>query len=313
MAGAHSDQYECNVGADWFNGMNVGVTIGDTSRHNEWYVSYYLRLDELWASPHGTENYKFTNWEQGVPRSTIYSYPNCYEVLMSCNCGDGSIERAAPACNLAYINGPAEDQVVDYVTCGSISSGNCGAPWQTHDYNKINPKYAWTKWEHELNWSGNDYKASVNNKTMIDTSLSSGCTLNASRTTPSAITIGGFFKSGLETGCPGGHYYNDDNYRYFADVYVDTTLSRIMIGNASTYSACTILEPQIPSAWTSSSITATVNLGSLVGADAKYLYVFDSANTPSAGYFLSSDQPGSCTLSTSGTGSITFGSEPLVP
>lgn len=62
---------------------------------------------------------------------------------------------------------------------------------------------------------------------------------------------------------------------YFDNVYLDNSWSRVLIGDASTYSACTVRENQIPSAWGDDSITVSVNPGSL-GEGTAYLYVVDN-------------------------------------
>ena len=71
--------------------------------------------------------------------------------------------------------------------------------------------------------------------------------------------------------------------RYWADdVYVDTTWARVMVGDAPTLEGSTRREIQIPSAWSDSSITATVNRGSFACADAAYLYVVDADGNANA-------------------------------
>jgi hypothetical protein len=83
---------------------------------------------------------------------------------------------------------------------------------------------------------------------------------------------------GLSTGRLGfdprySEYYTDfDNE--MADLYLDITQARVMIGNASTWSGCSHREIQIPSSWSSSSISATVNTGAFSDGTA-YLYVMD--------------------------------------
>jgi hypothetical protein len=82
-----------------------------------------------------------------------------------------------------------------------------------------------------------------------------------------------------------------NNWRYYADVYYDHSLARVMIGNASTYLACTIVEPQILSAWSDTSITATLNQARLDVLPGKYLYVFDAAGVVNAaGYALEAEE-----------------------
>ncbi|HET7619146.1 MAG TPA: hypothetical protein VFK20_11600 [Vicinamibacterales bacterium] len=85
--------------------------------------------------------------------------------------------------------------------------------------------------------------------------------------------IGGYYRPAERT----------SQRQYFGDIYIDRTWARVILGNASTYASATTREPQIPSAWSSSSITVTVNLGAL-SAETAYLYVCDSTNTCSAGF-----------------------------
>lgn len=66
---------------------------------------------------------------------------------------------------------------------------------------------------------------------------------------------------------------------YYNDVYISKTLARVEIGNAPTWAGCTIREIQNPSAWSDSSITFTVNKGTL-SAGTNYVYTVDSSNSP---------------------------------
>jgi len=68
------------------------------------------------------------------------------------------------------------------------------------------------------------------------------------------------------------------SFRYFAGVYIDDTPSRVMLGDNQDYNSCTIMEPQIPTAWNEDSITINVNLGALPDSGTGYLFVFDSGN-----------------------------------
>jgi hypothetical protein len=73
-----------------------------------------------------------------------------------------------------------------------------------------------------------------------------------------------------------------NSFRYFAGVYIDDTVSRVMLGNNRDYELCTKMEPQIPSQWSSTSITVTVNLGSFQSGETGYLFVFDGNNQRNA-------------------------------
>jgi hypothetical protein len=72
------------------------------------------------------------------------------------------------------------------------------------------------------------------------------------------------------------------NWRYFDDVYLDTTLARVVLADTPVLSQATIIENQIPSAWSDGSITATVNLGKFAQGQTAYLFVVDASGTPSA-------------------------------
>jgi len=76
-----------------------------------------------------------------------------------------------------------------------------------------------------------------------------------------------------------GTYFSRDNgasaITYMDDIYVDTTMARVELGNASTWAACTHREIQIASVWSDLSITSTVNAGNFKSGDTAYLYVVD--------------------------------------
>jgi hypothetical protein len=99
----------------------------------------------------------------------------------------------------------------------------------------------------------------------------------------------------LPDGARFGEYIQDSSgsvTNYFDDIYIDNTWARVVIGNASTYSASTHREMQIPSAWSDTSITVTVNRGTFAPGGTAYLYVIDPAGVVSAGYPITVNDPG---------------------
>lgn len=102
---------------------------------------------------------------------------------------------------------------------------------------------------------------------------------------------------------PGGTYYGTKFY--LDSLYLDGTQARVELGNASTYSTCTVTEIQIPTAWSTSSITATVNVGQFEEGNTCYIYVFDSnGDCNSAGYAVtigSGGAPADTTAPSTGT------------
>ena len=63
---------------------------------------------------------------------------------------------------------------------------------------------------------------------------------------------------------------------FYDNIYIDKSIARVEIGNASTYAASTRREVQIPSSW-GNSIQITVNKGGFSSGQAAYLYVMDSS------------------------------------
>ena len=103
--------------------------------------------------------------------------------------------------------------------------------------------------------------------------------------------IGGFARSKT----PG-------NWRYYADMYLDYSRCRVIVGNASTLTASTKREVQIPSAWSDGSITVNVNQGAFSDGQTAYLYVVDSNGTVNSnGYQITFGKGGTTTPPTSDT------------
>jgi hypothetical protein len=72
------------------------------------------------------------------------------------------------------------------------------------------------------------------------------------------------------------------NWRYYADIYYDHSLARVILANAADYAKATIMEPQPPGVWSDGAIGVTVNLGALPDCGTVYAFVFDATGTPSA-------------------------------
>jgi hypothetical protein len=85
-------------------------------------------------------------------------------------------------------------------------------------------------------------------------------------------------------------------WRYFDDIYVDSTFARVVMANSEVYDDATVVEPQIPSIWSDSSVSVTVNLGMLRDGEPMCLFVFDAGNNRSPAYCLQAvcDSDGAC-------------------
>jgi hypothetical protein len=76
-----------------------------------------------------------------------------------------------------------------------------------------------------------------------------------------------------------------NNFRYFADVYIDYTPARVILANNADLGAATIREVQIPSRWADTSIDVSVNLGKFSSGQTAYLFVVNGSNSRnSVGY-----------------------------
>ena len=77
---------------------------------------------------------------------------------------------------------------------------------------------------------------------------------------------------------------------WYSDCYADDSWNHVVLGNASTYSACTQFEFQPYTGWSNTSVTVATRNGTLSGT--KYLYVVDGDNAAnSSGYDISSLAP----------------------
>jgi hypothetical protein len=73
----------------------------------------------------------------------------------------------------------------------------------------------------------------------------------------------------------------------FGEIYFDTTPARVEIGDAPIWSNVSHKEVQLPSSWSSNSVTFRVYQGSMNDLSGKYVYVVDSnGNVNSTGFPL---------------------------
>jgi len=281
LAGGHGEQGECLGGEV---GQNVAINVSDQIVSNDWYISYYLRLDPLWPTGSYEHNYKFFVWERTAPYNIYCGSGFLYDNFPGCgstpvNPANRSSYRRSPGCNANWVAGTIYWEF-DAATTSSIVYPLYGYPWITFDTTAQNPLKAWTKAEHMarfgLNHAGSIDKYLHDNVALLDISLDvTDAAMIEGHDQVGGITIGGFYRIQL---CSGQDDLDDDAWRYFDDIYIDRTFSRVILGNAATYATCTILEPQIPSAWSATSITVEGNLGALT-ADSAWVYVFNSDNT----------------------------------
>lgn len=297
IGGGHYDR--CTAGEARGDTVGYAVTVRLNESSENWYITYYARADPLFPNSGGSNlNHKTTFYSED-PVATNDDW--CYETYVSYS-GTG----------MPYYNNSLGGQLVG----GASQWDSNPHPYNANLRISVTPRSNW--WRQEtIGYHGYQsdgwYTSYINNHLVftpqIDDTSTPGDPAAWWRSGHPGLDINtvaigsSFFRYKY---CPaGGSMGHNDAWMYFDDLYVDNTMSRVMLGNASTYTNCTILEPQIPSAWSTGEITVEVNLGALTGTTG-YLYVFDSTNTcNSTGYTVTLDQEGEITTTSSSSTTTT--------
>ena len=246
IAGAHA----ANTGADSGYAVMVFKAIQAPALPYFIYASWYQRVDDQWHFG-GDNNFKTFDYSAGTEPYANQSWYTAYG-------------PPHPGSNTDSAQWTTE------IGTGLTSPDNNGhnAWWGT----AVNPMAGkWSKVEITIRVSDQKdgyVKVFENGHQVINYS---GVTDNwggSQRT----ISVGGYARM---QGYP-------SNWRYYDDIYVDTSLQRVVLADKPVLSQATIIEPQIPASWSDGSITATVNLGKFTQGQTAYLFVIDASGTPSA-------------------------------
>lgn len=76
------------------------------------------------------------------------------------------------------------------------------------------------------------------------------------------------------------------NNLQYSDIYIDNSWARVELCDTEIWANRKHCEIQIPSAWTPSSVTTTVNQGSFISGSTTYLFVIDDTGMVSGGYVV---------------------------
>ncbi len=101
----------------------------------------------------------------------------------------------------------------------------------------------------------------------------SGGVMGTIRVAPNNIGSIGLNTNGIATG-----------YQNFGDIYFDKTFQRAEICAGSTFATRGYCQMLLPSMWSSSSITTTINQGSFINGSNAYIFVIDINNVASPSY-----------------------------
>jgi hypothetical protein len=246
-------------------GPNVMLGKDIAAGTESFYISYYLRLDPLWP-PHNGESVASPNYKLGM-----FSNATGSSVATTNYCG---YSNPSPEENKGYVG----------IRCDNMS---CSANWACEGiYPQAycihsDPALGWVKMENigvDINnatagkfYFYQNYELAV---------IGENCDVYRNVTgNIKSLSIGYYWARCNSCNPVLG---SNDAFRYFTDVYMDVTPARVVLANNANYSSATIFEPQIPTAWSNTSITCTVNLGRLPDQGTAYLFVFDSSNNRNA-------------------------------
>jgi hypothetical protein len=258
LAGAHYADDEASNFYSW----NVMVGVDGQEDVERAYVAYYMRIDPDWsfddvAGPEGDHNFKETQMAAGEgPWGT--SGDNWYYGLFGID-GAG-VQIAFNPETLATPISSANPAVVSFYP-------ETGAAFSTVSF--TNPRDSWVKIELllEHDKAGGIHRVWADNVLQWDVTLDDDNGVSPSAR--SRTIVGGYAREdGAEP-----RYRN--NFRYYADIYYDTSWARVVLADTETYEAATVVEAQPIVSWSDSEIVVTVNLGRLAAGPA-YLHVFDA-------------------------------------
>jgi hypothetical protein len=245
IAGAHAEEL------GYCGGQNVMLykTFSGVTKPLQMYVSWYQRADDKWVFGLGDpadDNYKEMDWTtDGSPYGAVGFYVTY---------------NASPTSRTSIPNWAV-----------SPGMGRAATIWGDGGTNPMGG--TWTKVEALFRFStGADGRIQIIDNGVVKVDYT-GVTDNASET-QRTLGIGGYTRG-----------RNPNNWRYFTDVYVDTSWARVMLGNAPTLAASTRREMQVPVSWSDTSITISTNLATFTEGQTAYLYVFDSSGRVNAAGF----------------------------
>lgn len=215
------------------------------------YASWYQRSDDAWVFG-GDNNYKCFDFTKGTGG---YDLPNNWYL-------EYNARPTSPTSSAAW-------HLLDdaYGTSAASLDGPTSNWWQG---SAVNPMAgAWSKIELEIKYTNQSDGYIKLWENGVQRVSYTGHTDRYAGTQRSE-GIGGYARM----------YPQSNNWRYFADIYLDYSRARVVLANDATLAKATIIESQIPSAWSASSISFSVNLGKFTTGQTAYLFVFDPSGVP---------------------------------
>lgn len=205
-----------------------------------------------------TPGYTYASWYQRSDPAWVFGDDNNFKLF------DWSTGTEPYGSQYCYIE---HNPRFTSLTSTGAWAGSCNG-WGQEATNLFNQ---WVKIEVEIKWTSQSdgyMKVWDNGRLVVDVKQATDSYSGTARND----AIGGFARMQNQP----------NNWRYFADLYLDHSRARVILGNASTLATSTRREVQIPSQWSNSSLAVTVNRGALTDGQTAYLYVVDPNGTVNA-------------------------------
>ena len=230
------------------------------TRSATWFCQYWFKLDTNWnwgAGPAGSADANLAN----VKMFRLW-HAGGQENLSFASWRNGLMQYS-----MELIEPPQQQR--DFYSRSNFTPG----VWQCFQFEFISSDIGVANGT--FRWWHNGYRV-VNNTTFMT---------RQNLATYKYPLILGFFNSWIDGGTDRDDFYIDD-------VYIDTSLARVEVGDNVDYNSCTHREVQIPTAWANDEISFTVNTGSFDGEADAYIFVVDENGVKSAGFPIVVGQSG---------------------
>lgn len=275
FAGAHYNSGPTDAHA----GYNVCAGKNGQEGATYTYISFYSAIDPDWHfvfdNPDPAENdHNFKEYDWAAGTGYMGSGPNLYF-------GRPQVAESSSTWGANYYEGMnakvfgVDPAVMNYYPSTGGIFGTVSVP---------TPQTGWHKVELVLKHGSDDgfHRVYQDNVRVWDADVNDDQL--GSPAARAETVFGGYAREAGST----DEYKN--NWRYYADVYYDHSLARVVLADAATYADATVVEPQIPSAWSDGSISIDINQGRLADGAEAWVYVFDATGTPSTGYAVTLGQ-----------------------
>ncbi len=261
FAGAHYT----SSGGDAHSGYNVCAGKNGQESFSDSYITFYTAIDPSWHFVSGDHNFKEYDYAAGD--GYMGDGANLYF-------NRSGVEQAHGTWGGNYIEGM--EALISSVNPQFMTyyPPPAGTVWSSVDV--ASPTAGWQRIELRLRHHNANgfHRVRVDNTLVWDITKVNDDTVGSGPR--SETVIGGYARE------YGNEEAYKNNWRYYSDIYYDHSFARVVVANAADYDKATIVEPQLPTAWSDGSITVTFNQGKLPDTGAAYVFVFDTEDTVSA-------------------------------